>query len=101
MNIVQTRHSTNTNIVQHFRYIVRTIDTSRDKDAKYRQRCSIDKDATVLNKQSGQKSNGGTLALGLGEFFKNLHLNLIQRYEILQNEVVRDFVNAVMDIRIL
>jgi hypothetical protein len=53
---------------------------------------------SIFNKQSGQKSNGGPLALCLVETLTISQLKKLQCYEILHNGVVRTIVNTVMNL---
>ena len=57
--------------------------------------------ASILNKQSGQKSNGGPAALCLGEMLTNSQLNTLQYYQILHNGVVRAILCMVMNLLVL
>ena len=56
--------------------------------------------ANILNKQSGQKWNGGPSALCLGELVTNSRLKYLQFLKILHKGVVNAILNTVMDRRI-
>ena len=56
---------------------------------------------SILNKQSGQKSNGRPAALCLGEMLTNSQLNTLQYYQILHNGVVRAILCMVMNFLVL